>query len=77
MGMVSCFRPLHPFTVFKCGEETVSSVFRGCLSDESSHDVRFLIVLMNECVNGDDEWSTMGSNGCGSLFAPTAPFYCF
>ena len=47
MGVVPCFRPLHPFTVFKCGEETVPSVLRGCLSDESSHDVRFLIVLMN------------------------------
>jgi hypothetical protein len=43
MGVVSGFCPLHPFTVSKSGEETMPSVFCWCLSNESSHDVRFLI----------------------------------
>jgi hypothetical protein len=45
MGMIPCLCPLYSFAVPEIGKERMSSRFRRCLSDESSHDVRFLIMI--------------------------------
>jgi hypothetical protein len=45
MGMIPCLCPMNSFAVPEIGKERMSSRFSWCLSDESSHDVRFLIVM--------------------------------